>query len=161
MLTGTLRLPTGHCRGPTYRSRARGSCSTRTNDFATSAGQRCRGTPVAAILRPARTPKGTEVRTVIKHVTKHLRKHWPNTRIIWGGDCHYGRVEAMEWAEDHGDHYIFDFAGNTTLDALVAKSWKRPRKVMARLECSLRPDAGDTTSTGMRQEVDIRSSSPR
>ena len=27
------------------------------------------GTPVATILRPARTPKGSEVRTVIKHVT--------------------------------------------------------------------------------------------
>jgi Transposase DDE domain group 1 len=34
------------------------------------------GAPVVAILRPARTPKGTEVRTVIKHVTKHLRRHW-------------------------------------------------------------------------------------
>jgi hypothetical protein len=33
------------------------------------------GTPVATILRPARTPKGTEVRTVIKHVTKRLRQH--------------------------------------------------------------------------------------
>src|ERR1700719_3706239 len=31
-----------------------------------------------------------------------------------------------------------------------------PRKVVARLECSLQPDAGETTSTGMRQEVDIR-----
>jgi hypothetical protein len=39
------------------------------------------GTPVVAILRPARTPKGTEVRTVIKHVTKRLRRHWRNTRI--------------------------------------------------------------------------------
>jgi hypothetical protein len=28
--------------------------------------------------------------------------------------------------------------------------------VVARLECSLQPDAGGTTSTGMRQEVDIR-----
>jgi Transposase DDE domain group 1 len=37
-----------------------------------------------------------------------------------------------------------------------ASSWKRPRKVIARLECSLQPDAGETTSTGMRQEVDIR-----
>ena len=35
------------------------------------------GTPVAAILRPARTPKGSEVRTVIRHVTKRLRRHWP------------------------------------------------------------------------------------
>jgi hypothetical protein len=31
------------------------------------------GTPVATILRPARTPKGTEVRTVVKQVTKQLR----------------------------------------------------------------------------------------
>jgi hypothetical protein len=46
------------------------------------------GTPVVAILRPARTPKGTEVRTVIKHVTKRMRKHWPKTRIIWRGDSH-------------------------------------------------------------------------
>jgi hypothetical protein len=143
------------------------------------------GTPVAAILRPARTPKGTEVRTVVKHVTKELRKHWPHTRIVWRGDSHYGRVEAMEWAEDNSEDYIFGLAGNAVLDALVAEtadnlrfhhaksskaklrtyasfmyqatSWRRPRKVVARLECSLQPDAGDTpTSTGMRQEVDIR-----
>ena len=36
-----------------------------------------------------------------------------------------------------------------------AGSWTRPRKVVARLECSLQPDAGDST-TGMRQGVDIR-----
>jgi len=138
-------------------------------------------TPVVTILRPARTPKGTEVRTVIKHVTKRMRKHWPKTRIIWRGDSHYGRVEAMEWAEDNGSDYIFGLAGNAVLDALVAEtasylrfhhamsrkaklrsfasfmyqagSWKRPRKVVARLECSLQPVAGET---GMRQEVDIR-----
>jgi hypothetical protein len=142
------------------------------------------GTPVVAILRPARTPKGTEVRTVIKHVTKRLKEHWPKTRIIWRGDSHYGRVEAMDWADDNDTDYIFGLAGNAALDALVAQtadnlrfrhalsrkeklrtfasfmyqasSWKRPRKVVARLECSLQPDAGETTSTGMRQEVDIR-----
>jgi hypothetical protein len=143
------------------------------------------GTPVATILRPARTPKGTEVRTVIKHVTKRLRPHWPNTRIVWRGDSHYGRVEAMEWAESSGEDYIFGFGGNAALDARVAEtadnlrfhhaasseaklrtytsfmyqanSWARPRKVVARLECSLQPDtARDVTSTGMRQEVDIR-----
>src|SRR6202048_4486435 len=64
------------------------------------------GTPVATILRPARTPRGTEVRCVIKHVTKRLRQHWPNTRIVWRGDSHYGRVEAMEWAGDNGEDYF-------------------------------------------------------
>ena len=139
------------------------------------------GTPIVTILRPARTPKGTEVRTVIKHVTKRMRRHWPNTRVVWRGDSHYGRVEAMEWAEDNDADYIFGLAGNAALDALVAEaadnlrfhhamsskaklrsfvslaykanSWKRPRKVVARLECSLQPVAGET---GMRQEVDIR-----
>jgi hypothetical protein len=142
------------------------------------------GTPVATILRPARTPKGTEVKTVIRHVTQRLRRHWPSTRIVWRGDSHYGRVEAMEWAEDNGIDYIFGLAGNTTLDALVAEtaanlrfhhagsseaklrtyasvvyqagSWKRPRKVVARLECSLRPDTRNDVAPGMRQEVDIR-----
>jgi Transposase DDE domain group 1 len=80
------------------------------------------GTPVATILRPARTPKGTEVRTVIKHVTKRLRRHWPHTRIVWRGDSHYGRVEAMEWAESNGEDYIFGLGGNTALDAQVAET---------------------------------------
>ena len=130
------------------------------------------GTPVAAILRPARTPKGSEVRTVIRHVTKRLRRHWPKTRIVWRGDSHYGRVEAMEWAEDHDADYIFGLAGNAALDALVAetavnlrfhhamsskaklrtyasflyqaRSWRRPRKVVARLECSLQPGEAST-----------------
>src|SRR5215831_10795512 len=137
------------------------------------------GAPVATILRPARTPKGTEVRCVIKHVTKRLRQHWPNTRIVWRGDSHYGRVEAMDWAEDNDAEYIFGLAGNAALDALVAEaadnlrfhhamssqtkmrtyasftyqagSWSRPRKVVARLECSLQPG-----EAGIRQEVDIR-----
>jgi hypothetical protein len=137
--------------------------------------------PVVTILRPARTPKGIEVRTVVKHVTKRLRRHWPNTRIVWRGDSHYGRVEAMDWAEDNATDYIFGLAGNAPLDVLVAEaadnlrfhhamsskaklrtfasftyrahSWRRPRKVVARLECSLQPIAGET---GMRQEVDIR-----
>jgi hypothetical protein len=139
------------------------------------------GTPVVTILRPARTPKGTEVRTVIKHVTKRLRRHWRKARIVWRGDSHYGRVEAMEWAENNDADYVFGLAGNAALDALVAEtarnlrfhhamstktklrtfasfmyqagSWKQPRKVVARLECSLQPIAGET---GMRQEVDIR-----
>ena len=101
--------------------------------------------------------------------------------MVWRGDSHYGRVEAMEWAENNDADYIFGLAGNAVLDALVAEtadnlrfhhamsseaklrtyasfmyqagSWKRPRKVVARLECSLQPEAGET---GMRQEVDIR-----
>ena len=150
------------------------------------------GMPVTTILRTAKTPKGTEVGTVIKHVTKRLRQHWPaSTRIIWRHaegvrsarrDSHYGRVEAMEWAENNGAHYIFGLGGNAALDAHVAEaaadlrtahalgngidklrtfvsfeyqanSWKRPRRVVARLEASWHPDP---QGGYMRQEVDTR-----
>jgi hypothetical protein len=93
-------------------------------------------------------------------------------RIIWRGDSHYGRVEAMEWAEDNDSDYISGLAGNALLDARVAEiadnlrfdhrlickeklraftsftyqasRWKRPRKVVARLECSLQSIAGES-----------------
>jgi hypothetical protein len=139
-------------------------------------------TPVVAILRAARTPAGTEVRTVVKHVTRRIRTHWPETRLIWRGDSHYGRAEAMEWLENNGGDYIFGFPGNSVLDALVDKtadylrlahasgskdklrcytsvayqagSWSRPRRVIVRLEVSLQPDPN--APGYMRQEVDIR-----
>jgi hypothetical protein len=62
------------------------------------------------------------VRTLIKHVTKRLRRHWRKTRIVWRGDGHYRRVEAMEWAENNDADYIFGLAGKAALDALVAEA---------------------------------------
>jgi hypothetical protein len=140
------------------------------------------GTPVVAILRAARTPSGAEVRTVVKHVTRRIRTHWPKTRLVWRGDSHYGREEVMQWLESNDGDYIFAFPGNKVLAALVsqttdylriahafgskdklrrytsveyrARSWSRPRRVIARIEVSLQPDPNEPGY--MRQEVDIR-----
>jgi hypothetical protein len=122
------------------------------------------GKPVAVILREGKTPKGKEVRTVIKHLTKRIRRHWPKTKIAWRGDSHYGRAQAMSWCEEDAAGFIFGLAGNAVLDGLCrqaaddlcvrraeagaeklraftsfqyqAKSWDRPRKVVARIEAS-------------------------
>src|ERR1700742_4819269 len=80
------------------------------------------GAPLVSILRPGRTPKGSEVLTVIKHVTRRLRKHWGKARILWRGDGHSGRVECMELEENNGENYIFDLAGNPVLNALTASA---------------------------------------
>lgn len=142
------------------------------------------GTPVVAILRTAKTPKGSEVRTVVKHVTKRIRAHWPATHLVWRGDSHYGRDEAMEWCEENGAAFIFGLAGNAVLDAMVAeaadhlrfwhafssepklrcykavayqaRSWSKPRRVIARIEASLQPDPTPTDAKATRQEIDIR-----
>ena len=112
------------------------------------------GKPVVVFLRPGKTPSGREVRSVLKHLVRRIRRHWPRTRIIFRGDSHYGRPEAMAWCEDNGVDYIFGLSGNGRLDALAgavaekmrafttfayaAKSWKRERHVVARLEASTR-----------------------
>jgi hypothetical protein len=77
------------------------------------------GKPVAAILRPGKTPGGAEVRAIVKHVTRRIRRHWPDVRICWRGDSHYARPEAMDWCERNGVGYVFGLAGNEALHAEV------------------------------------------
>lgn len=125
------------------------------------------GKPVAVILREGKTPSGAEVRTVLGRVIGRIRKHWPKTRILVRGDSHYGRVEVMEWCEENPRvDYIFGLAGNDALNALTreaadalavdralsgtqklrrfkalrygARSWKKERRVVARLEATPR-----------------------
>jgi hypothetical protein len=148
------------------------------------------GTPVTLILRTAKTPAGGEVATVIKHVTRRLRKspRWKRTHIVWRHaegvlsarcDSHYGRPEAMEWAETNSCGYIFGLAGNSVLSEHCneavevlrlkhaasaseklrgyvsfdyrAKSWSKPRRVVARIEASMQ-----RKDDGFVQEIDIR-----
>lgn len=124
------------------------------------------GKPVAVILREGRTPSGREVRAIVKRVTRHIRRRWPAVRILWRGDSHYGRPEAMDWCEDNGVDYVFGLAGNDALARHVsaaaddlcvrraerdeekrrtwcafdyaARSWRGERRVVARLEASAR-----------------------
>ena len=124
------------------------------------------GKPVAVLLRPGKTPSGPEVRTLLKHLVRRIRRHWPRTRIVFRGDSHYGRAQAMAWCEENGVDYIFGLAGNRALHALAyevaddlkvrraeagadkmrsfdafpygARSWSRERRVVARLEATVR-----------------------
>lgn len=122
------------------------------------------GKPVAVILREGKTPAGVEVRTILKHAIGRIRGHWPKVRILVRGDSHYGRVEAMEWCEKQGVHYIFGFGGNAVLKAMTqeaadalcveratssaaklrtfatlrygAKGWNKERRMVARIEAT-------------------------
>lgn len=142
------------------------------------------GLPVATILRPAKTPGGAEVRTVIKHLTNRIRTTWANATIVWRGDSHYTRTEALDWCDENGTGYIFGLAGNAALTREVAElserlrfwhawsteakvrcytsfehragSWSRPRRVIARIEASLQPEPTPVDPKAMRQEIDVR-----
>jgi hypothetical protein len=123
------------------------------------------GLPVAAILRPGKTPSGAEVRKILAHVIRRIRRNWPRVAILVRGDSHYGRPEALDWCEDNGISYVFGLSGNEALrrltrplaeDAAVrralagatgkvrrhasfpyaAQSWRCQRRVVARIEAS-------------------------
>ena len=120
--------------------------------------------PVAVVLRPGKTPGGVEVRAHLRRLVRHVRKSWPNTRITFRGDGHYGRPEAMQWCENNGVDYVFGLPGSKPLSRAVddkadeirveralaqaacvrgfaevrhkAKSWDRARRAVARIEAT-------------------------
>ena len=122
------------------------------------------GRPVAMILRPGKTPSGVEVRGHLRRLVRRIRRHWPTTRITIRGDGHYCRPEVMDWCEANGIDYVFGLTGTNGLAAKVdevadavrveravedkdvvrgfaetthaAKSWKRQRRVVARIEAT-------------------------
>jgi hypothetical protein len=128
------------------------------------------GKPVAVILRPGKTPDGTEVALVLRHVIGRIRARWPAVEIVVRGDSHYGRPKAMAWCERQQVGYIFGLSGNPVLlrqvsplteDAALgrladegekvrrygdfryaAKSWNVERRVIARVEAG--PQGADS-----------------
>jgi hypothetical protein len=122
------------------------------------------GRPVAVILRPGKTPSGKEERAWLRRLHRRIRLHWPNAHITIRGDGHYGRPEVMDFCEKHGLDYLFGLTGVPALHAAVeaaadpirveraqsgaaavrgfaqtryaAGSWKRERRVVARIEAT-------------------------
>ena len=120
--------------------------------------------PVAVLLRPGKTPSGTEIRSHLRRLVRRIRSHWPKTRLTIRGDGHYGRPEVMAWCEANAIDYILGLPGNAVLDRLVepaaddvrvrraeaqapvlrrytqtrygAKSWRCQRRVAARIEAT-------------------------
>ena len=124
------------------------------------------GRPVAMLLRTGKTPSGAEAAGHIRRLFRHIRRHWPTTHITIRGDGHYGRPEVMDFCEANGVDYVLGMPTNAVLRAdptimsvadvcatqraeeqrpalrlfaetrYGAKSWKRQRRVIARIEAS-------------------------
>jgi hypothetical protein len=122
------------------------------------------GRPVAVILRPGKTPSGREAAGYLRRLYRRIRRHWPRTHLTIRGDGHYGRPELMDFCEKHGLDYLFGVTGTKALAAKVedvadpirveraqagaaavrgfaetrhaAKSWKKQRRVVARIEAT-------------------------
>lgn len=120
--------------------------------------------PVAVILRPGKTPSGVEVRAHLRRLVRRIRSHWPSTRVLFRGDGHYARPEAMTWCEENDVDYVFGLPGTKPLSKKVdetadavrteravgdkdvvrgyaetrhrAGSWHKERRAVARIEAT-------------------------
>jgi hypothetical protein len=120
--------------------------------------------PVAVILRPGKTPSGIEVRAHLRRLVRRIRARWPTTRILFRGDGHYARPEAMTWCEENEVDYVFGLPGTKPLSRKVdetadavrterafgdkdvvrgfaetrhrAGSWGKERRAVARIEAT-------------------------
>ncbi|BAI75254.1 transposase (plasmid) [Azospirillum sp. B510] len=126
---------------------------------------------VAAVLRPAKRPKGVEIRAFLRRLLRAIRANWPKTTILLRADSHYCCPEVLDWCRANGIDFIFGVAPTTTLRRHVetleastqarfgaapdgeklrrfkefhdgAASWSRVERIVARVEA--RPGGTDS-----------------
>ncbi len=124
------------------------------------------GRLVAAMLRPARRPKGRESAAHIRRMLRQIRRHWPKTDILLRADSHYCTPEVLGLCDRLGLRYVLGLSKNDRLAehilpleastaaryarkpgqklrrfktvSYAARSWSKPRRVIARVEVSPR-----------------------
>ena len=116
---------------------------------------------LACVLRPSDREPAKVLSALIKLLAAKLRRAWPRVRLIVRADSGFCRPRALRRFDAWGIHYIIGFAKNPALintcalaqEALIeqhrkvggkqrwigefnyeARSWDRPRRVIARLE---------------------------
>jgi hypothetical protein len=118
---------------------------------------------LCARLRPANIDGSAGSLAEIRRIVEQIRQRWPQVRIIVRGDSGFCRDELMSWCEQHEVDYVFGFARNERLRALIAEalaeaarqweqthkparvfvefayqtttgSWDHPRRVVAKAE---------------------------
>jgi hypothetical protein len=70
---------------------------------------------VTALLRPAKRPKGGEIRAFLRRLVRAIRGNWPNVEILVRADSHYACPEVLDWCEANGLDYILGLAPTRTL----------------------------------------------
>src|SRR4051812_37654495 len=129
------------------------------------------GRIVTAVLRPAKRPKGTEIRALLRRLLRAIRATWPKTEILLRADSHYCGPEVIDWCRANGVDFIFGVAPTSTLRRHVerleastlahyvaapqagkvrrytefydgAASWSRVERIIARVEAGA--DGTDT-----------------
>ena len=126
---------------------------------------------VSAVLRPAKRPKGVEIRGHLRRLVRAIRARWPRIEILVRADGHYGVPEVIDLCRAMNVRFILGVPTSATLRKHVvgleaqvaarfaaapgtgkvrrftdfydgAKSWRRTERIIARVESG--PQGTDT-----------------
>jgi hypothetical protein len=75
---------------------------------------------LAAVLRPAKRPKGREIAAHLRRLIREIRRHWPSVEILLRGDSHYCAPEVLDLCRAQGVDFVLGLASNATLRRRVA-----------------------------------------
>ena len=129
----------------------------------------CGSQLLVAYLRPANTGADHHAAAILKLLVARLRQVWPHVRITLRGDSGFCRWRLMRWCDSHDIRYVLGLARNAVLEraaaewlgwvrtahdidghshrvygtlSYAAKSWDRPRRVIAKAEHLRGPGGG-------------------
>lgn len=118
---------------------------------------------LAAYLRPSKIDGAKHAAAILKLLVTRLRQVWPTVKIIFRADSGFCRQKILNWCDRSHVQYVVGLARNSRLHALVAdvedemkaaydqtpvkqrrfleltygaRTWKRTRRCVARLEYS-------------------------
>ena len=124
----------------------------------------CGSQLIVSYLRPSSIDGAKHSSAILKLLTTRLRQAWPTVRIILRGDSGFCRQRLLNWCERHRVYYILGLARNPRLQWISrwsmesalegwnltgekqrcfawyeyrAKSWKEPRRVIAKAEVTV------------------------
>jgi hypothetical protein len=83
---------------------------------------------LCARLRPANIDAAAGSLAEIDRIVQQIRRHWPQVRITLRGDSGFCRDELMHWCENNRVDYVFGFARNPRLRAMVAEALRQAQQ---------------------------------
>ena len=83
---------------------------------------------LCARLRPSNIDVSEGTVEELERIVEQIRKAWPGVKIVVRGDSGFCRDKIMAWCEAHGIDFVFGFAKNERLKAMIAEELQRAKE---------------------------------
>ena len=74
---------------------------------------------LVSLLRPSNIDGTKHTGAILRLLVKRFREVWPDIKILFRGDCAFGRKHIMYWCEQNDVDYVVGISGNKRLQGLA------------------------------------------